>query len=129
MVRIYFRFLAQETREWKALLGVRTMAELIGRTDLLDVKEGETAKQRRLDLTPLLSDGGVPQTKAQFSTSPCNEPFDTGELAEQMVRDAIDAIEHKTGFTFEYMVRNVHRSIGARHTNENAHHHDDKGME
>src|SRR3569623_931081 len=59
MVMNYFRFLAQETREWMALLGVRTMAELIGRTDLLDVKEGETATQRRLDLTPLLSDGGV----------------------------------------------------------------------
>src|SRR3569623_246517 len=129
MVMNYFRFLAEETREWMALLGVRTMAELIGRTDLLEVKEGETAKQRRLVLTPLLSDGGVPQTKAQNCTSPCNEPFDTGELAEQMVRGAIDAIEHKTGGTVEYKVRNEHRSIGARLSGEIARRHGDKGME
>ena len=129
MVMNYFRFLAQETREWLALLGVRSMAELIGRTDLLEIMEGQTAKQRRLDLSPILSDGGVAKDKPQHCTEPRNAPFDKGELAEQMVRDCLDTIEHKKGGTFEYRVRNVHRSIGARLSGEIARRHGDKGME
>jgi len=129
MVMNYFRFLARETREWLALLGVRSMAELIGRTDLLEIMEGQTPKQRRLDLSPILSDGGVSKDKPQYCTSSRNAPFDKGELAEQMVRDCLDAIEHKKGGTFEYRVRNVHRSIGARLSGEIARRHGDKGME
>jgi glutamate synthase (NADPH/NADH) large chain len=129
MVMNYFRFLARETREWLALLGVRSMAELIGRNDLLEIMEGQTAKQRRLDLSPILSDGGVAKDKPQFCISPRNEPFDKGELAERMVRDCLDAIEHKKGGNFEYAVRNVHRSIGARLSGEIARRHGDKGME
>ena len=67
MVMNYFRFLARETREWLAVLGVRSMAELIGRTDLLEIMEGQTAKQSRLDLSPILSDGGVAKDKPQGS--------------------------------------------------------------
>jgi len=129
MVMNYFRFLGRETREWLAVLGVRSMAELIGRTDLLEIMEGQTAKQRRLDLSPILSDGGVAKDKPQYCTEPRNAPFDKGELAEQMVRDCLDAIEHKRGGTFEYAVRNVHRSIGARLSGEIARRHGDKGME
>ncbi len=129
MVMNYFRFIARETREWLAVLGVRSMAELIGRTDLLEIVEGETARQRRLDLSPILSDGGVAKDKPQYCVSPSNAPFDKGELAEKMVRDCLDAIEHKKGGTFNYAVRNVNRSIGARLSGEIARRHGDKGME
>ena len=49
----YFRFLAQETREWLALLGVRSLDELIGRIDLLEPVAGVTPRQQQLDLRPL----------------------------------------------------------------------------
>ncbi|MFZ5595021.1 MAG: glutamate synthase large subunit [Pseudomonadota bacterium] len=129
MVMNYFRFIARETREWMAKLGVRRMTDLIGRTDLLSIIEGETGKQRKLDLTPILSDGGVPAGKPRYCEVPRNEPFDKGELAEQMVADALDAIEHKRGGTFSYTVRNIHRSIGARLSGEIARRHGDKGMD
>ncbi len=128
MVMNYFRFLATETREWMAKLGVRTMAELIGRTDLLEILEGQTAKQRRLDLSPVLSDGGVSKDKPQYCLEPRNVPFDKGELAEQMVKDCLTAIEHKQGGSFEYRVRNVHRSLGARLSGEIAQRWGDAGM-
>ena len=41
-----------------AEMGVRSLEELIGRVDLLDAQPGETARQARLDLRPILSDGG-----------------------------------------------------------------------
>ncbi|WCF13959.1 glutamate synthase-related protein [Edwardsiella piscicida] len=50
----YFHFIARETRELMAQLGVSRLVDLIGRTDLLTVLEGVTAKQSRLDLAPLL---------------------------------------------------------------------------
>ncbi|MBL1274864.1 MAG: glutamate synthase large subunit [Ectothiorhodospiraceae bacterium] len=129
MVTNYFRFITEEARELMAGLGVRTLNELIGRTDLLEAIKGSTNKQQRLDLSPILSDGGVPADKPQYCITPKNEPFDKGELAEQMVADALSAIENKTGGDFSYAVKNIDRSIGARLSGEIAVRHGNLGME
>ncbi len=128
-VKNYFRFVAQEVRELMASLGVRRFNELIGRTDLLSIVEGSTDKQRRLDLKPILSDGGSAPDQPQYCLVPRNEPFDRGDLAEQMVRDCIDAIESKQGGTFEYQIKNINRSIGARLSGEIAKRYGNHGME
>ena len=114
----YFKFIAMETREWMAKLGVTQLTDLIGRTDLLEVLEGETVKQNRLDLSEILSDGNVAKEKPQFCEQPHNEPYDKGELAEQMVSDMLSAIESQVGGAFDYQVKNIHRSIGARISGE-----------
>ena len=129
MVMNYFRLMAEETRHWMASLGVRKLTDLIGRTDLLEVATGATDRQRRLDFAPLLSNAGVSADKPQFCVEPHNAPFDKGELAEQMVRDMLVAIEGKTGGEFAYTVRNVNRSIGARVSGEIARRHGNYGME
>jgi len=125
----YFRFIAEEVRELLARLGCRKLTDLIGRTDLLRILEGSTDKQRHLNLEPLLSDGGVPADKPRHCTVPKNEPFDKGELAERMVRDALPAIENKRGGEFAYELKNIHRSIGARLSGEIAVRHGNTGME
>ena len=128
MVMNYFTFVAEETRQWLAKLGISQLQDLIGRTDLLEVIEAKTSKQAKLDLTPLLSSGGVPADKPQFCSEPKNAPYDKGELAEQMVIDAISVIQNKTGGEFSYNVRNIHRSIGARLSGEIAKLHGNQGM-
>lgn len=128
MVMNYFQFVARETREWLAKLGVRSLQELIGRTDLLEVLPGTTAKQQKLDLQPLLSSAGVAKDTPQFCVTPKNAPYDKGELAEQMLVDIKSAIANKTGGSFSYKVRNIHRSIGARLSGEIARHHGNYGM-
>ncbi|RFA31155.1 glutamate synthase large subunit [Alkalilimnicola ehrlichii] len=125
----YFRFVALEVREWLAKLGVRSVEELIGRTDLLEVLPGETERQQRLDLSPILSDGGADPTQPQYCITPRNVPFDRGELAEQMVADTLPAIENKSGGEFHYHVRNDNRSIGARISGEIAKRHGNYEME
>ncbi len=125
----YFRFVAQETREIMASLGIRSFEELIGHTELLEILPGTTSKHAGLDLSPILSDAGLLLERPQFCIEPRNEPFDKGELAEQMVRDALPAIEAKSGGEFHYTVRNVHRSIGARLAGEIARRHGDLGMD
>ncbi|ALP54186.1 glutamate synthase [Candidatus Tenderia electrophaga] len=122
----YFRFIAEETRRLMASLGVRTMNELIGRVDLLQPIEGNTGKQRRLDLSPILY-AGKPE-HPNCCVAQRNEPFDKGELAERMVADALSAIENKTGGEFSYRLHNTDRSIGARLSGEIAVRHGNLGM-
>ncbi|HEY1077239.1 MAG TPA: glutamate synthase large subunit [Fontimonas sp.] len=127
MVMNYFRFVAIETREWMASLGIRTIAELIGRTDLLEIEEQRSAKAQNLDLTPILESSGMVLPSAQYCMFN-NEPFDKGELAEAMLEDCLPAIGHKTGGIFHYTVSNRHRSIGARLSGEIARRHGNLGM-
>ncbi len=51
----FMKFIAEELREYMAKLGVRTVDELVGRTDLLKRKETLTADQQKIDLTQILS--------------------------------------------------------------------------
>ncbi|MHB1951939.1 MAG: glutamate synthase large subunit, partial [Acidiferrobacteraceae bacterium] len=114
----YFHFIAEEIRHWMAALGVRSVDELIGRLDLLTVAPGTTSRQRHLDLSGIVSDAGVPAAKPQFCRVRRNTPFDRGELAERMVRDAWHALVTKDPVTLRYEIRNVHRSLGARLSGE-----------
>ncbi|APZ44325.1 glutamate synthase large subunit [Acidihalobacter ferrooxydans] len=128
MVMNYFRLMAEETREWMARVGVRSLTDLIGRTDLLEAIPGDTARQSRLDLGPILSDAGVPADAPRFCLKPHNAPFDKGELAERMVADMLPSIQSGQGGTFEYDIKNTNRSIGARISGEIALRHGNYAM-
>ena len=118
MVINYFKFVAQECREIMASMGVRTLAELIGHTELLEILPGETSKQRKLDLSPVLANSALVSDKPQYCIDPHNEPFDKGVLAERMLTDMRAAIDAKAGGEFSYSVNNFNRSIGARISGE-----------
>ncbi|MBS0365743.1 MAG: glutamate synthase large subunit [Proteobacteria bacterium] len=129
MVINYFRFVAQEVREILAHLGVRSLAELIGRTEYLQVLEGTTARQRKLDLGPILSDAGAARDAPRSCGTQRNAPFDKGELAERMVQDLAAAIHDKSGGEWHYALSNFNRSIGARLSGEIARRWGNHGME
>jgi glutamate synthase (NADPH/NADH) large chain len=129
MVVNYFRFVAGEVREILASLGARSLGEIIGRTDCLQVLPGTTPKQHKLDLEPLLSMAGVRSDAPQFCNTERNIPFDRGELAERMVRDMLPAIASRSGGEWSYAICNYHRSIGARLSGEIARHWGNYGME
>ncbi|MFB3059260.1 MAG: hypothetical protein ACE1ZB_05960 [Gammaproteobacteria bacterium] len=118
-----------EVREILASLGITKLEDLIGRTDLLEAIEGKTASQRNLNLQPILDDGGLDADLPQFCTQERNVPFDKGELAEKMVVDCLAAIKSSSGGKFDYRVKNVHRSIGARLSGEIARIHGNHGMD
>ena len=129
MVINFFRFVAEETRMIMAQLGVRSLEELIGRMDLLELDDGVTDRQSRLDLSPIISDSGLAKDAPQFCTDLRNEPFDKGELAEEMLAAVLPAIQSKTGGKFGFEVRNFNRSIGARIAGEVARLHGNNGMQ
>ena len=53
-VENFMKFIAGELREYMAALGVRTVDELVGRTDLLKKKEHLSEKQKQIDLSQIL---------------------------------------------------------------------------
>jgi glutamate synthase (NADPH/NADH) large chain len=128
MVENYFKFVARECRELMAAMGVRTLAEIIGQTQLFRILPGETPKQRKLDLSPLLANAALASSKPQYCLDPRNEPFDKGVLAEKMLGDMRAAIDGKLGGEFSYEVSNFHRSIGARISGEIAKRWGNSGM-
>ncbi len=128
MVMNYFTFIAMETRELMASLGVRSMEELIGRVDLLELAEGETDKQRRLKLDVLLNQKDIPDSEPKYCVQARNPSFDRGELAEKMLADAREAIRTRQPLKLFYPIRNVNRSIGARVSGEIARMHGAEGL-
>tara|TARA_R110000796_G_scaffold23618_1_gene67607 strand:+ start:23545 stop:27993 length:4449 start_codon:yes stop_codon:yes gene_type:complete len=128
MVMNFFTYVATETRELMAQLGVSRLQDLIGRTDLLEILPGATSKQQNLDLEPLLFSKDVPADKPQYCESPRNAPFDKGLTAEKMVEMARASIDGLTGGDFEMQLTNCDRSIGARVSGEIARVHGNQGM-
>ncbi|MFC3092627.1 glutamate synthase large subunit [Alteromonas sediminis] len=113
MVMNYFRFVAQEVRELMALLGIRKFDDLIGQTELLKVLDGITAKQSKLDLSPILKKPTAGAHTRLFCSETTNAPLDTGELNAAILADVKDAIAAKTGKQLSYTIRNTDRSVGA----------------
>ncbi len=65
----FMRFIAQELREYMSLLGVRTVDELVGRTDLLSKRSGMTPRADMVDLSILLNQARAEGTKNHFDTA------------------------------------------------------------
>jgi len=109
----YFFFVAEEVRQIMAQLGIRTVNELIGRADLLDLKKGiEHWKAKGLDFSRLFAQPNVPAEVPRFH----KEEQDHG-LARSLDRVLIEksrpAIERGERVQFIEVARNVNRSVGA----------------
>lgn len=124
----YMRFVAEDVRRHLAYLGVRNLSDIIGHPEFLTPAAGQTPRQQRLDLTPLLATGGIPDDAPRYCLVERNVPHDKGLLAEQMVSDCKTAIRKQSGGDFHYPIKNINRSIGARLSGEIAKIHGDSGM-
>ncbi len=107
-----FTFIAREVREILASLGLRSLQEAVGRTDLLQQISRGGAHLDDLDLNPLLVavdlDPGATITPADER----NAVADT--LDAQIVRDAAYMLERKEKMQLTYDVRNTMRAVGTR---------------
>jgi glutamate synthase domain-containing protein 3 len=109
----FFFFGAEEAREIMAQLGVRTLDELIGRTELLDMKKGiEHWKARGLDFSRLFAQPKVPADVARFQ---CEEQEHglAKSLDNILIEKSRPAIERGEKVQFMEDARNLNRSVGA----------------
>jgi len=128
MVMNYFKFVAQEVREIMASMGVARFEDLVGQTELLTLLEGNTAKQQRLDLSPLLAKPQAGQHTKLFCSETTNEPIDKGALNKRMLADCKAAVKNKKGKRVSYSVKNTDRSVGATLSGHIASLHGNHGM-
>jgi glutamate synthase (NADPH/NADH) large chain len=129
MVMNYFRFVAEDVRAHLARLGVRTLGEVVGRTDLLEQLEGGTPVQHKLDLSPLIDGTGLSVSSDFACTLPRNPMRDDAALASRISADTAEAVAEKSGGSFAYSIRNTDRAIGARLSGHVARRHGDHGMD
>ncbi|GAA5215980.1 glutamate synthase large subunit [Corallincola platygyrae] len=127
MAMNYFKFVTQEVREIMASLGVDKLTDLIGRTDLLEIVDGFTAKQSRLTLEPLLETFEPKDGLAPYHQE-LNAPHDKGELNARLLAELTDSIDNKLGGYFSYTIRNTDRSVGALVSGAIANKHGNQGM-
>lgn len=123
----YFRFIAQETREIMAELGVKSIVDLIGRTDLLTELDGLTSKQQKLDLSSLLAIAKPIDGHAVYHTQ-LNAPFDKGVLNNDIMIQAKEAVDSKQSKSFYFDIQNTHRSIGTTLSGYIAQQYGDQGL-
>jgi glutamate synthase (NADPH) large chain len=107
-----FSFIAEDVRHILAGLGVRSLAEVIGRTDMLQQISRGSDYLDDLDLNPLLVQAD-PGPFARYCTLVGrNEVPET--LDAQMIADAASLFEHGEKMQLEYNIQNTHRAIGTK---------------
>ncbi len=104
-------FIAEEVRELLALLGFKSLNEVIGRTDLIEQISRGAAHLDDIDLNPLLVrvDSPYPPYRTQEGRT---EVADT--LDKEILRDAAAFFERGDKLELNYAVRNTQRAIGSR---------------
>jgi glutamate synthase (NADPH/NADH) large chain len=109
----YFFFVAEELRQIMAELGFRRLSEMIGRSDLLDMRKGiEHWKAKGLDFSRVFHQPDMPAEVARFHC----ESQDHGlarALDHQLIAAAAPALEKGQPVRLKFRIRNAHRSVGA----------------
>ena len=107
-----FSFIAEEVREILSELGVKSLDEIIGRTDLLTQVSRGGAHLDDLDLNPILAQADSGEHARYCTLDGRNEVPDT--LDAQMLEDAAPVFTHGEKMQLAYNIRNTHRAIGTR---------------
>ena len=109
----YFFFVAEEVREIMAKLGIRQFNDLIGRSDLLDMRDGiEHWKARGLDFARVFYQPKVPAEVARYHCEEQDHGL-TRALDHELIAESKLAIEERRPVRLEHRIRNANRSVGA----------------
>src|SRR5215468_5690098 len=111
-VENFFRFIAEEVREYMSQLGFRTMDEMIGRVDRLNVRPAiDHWKARGLDYSALLHDPDVPTAEGRRCTTKQDHGLELA-LDNELIAACRDALEHRKPVSIRRPIRNVNRTVG-----------------
>jgi glutamate synthase (ferredoxin) len=109
----FFRFIAEEVRQYMATLGFRTMDEMIGRVDRLHVRPAvEHWKARGLDLSTILYEPVMPPDVARRCVTIQDHGLARSLDATTLIPACRDAIEHGKPVELSMPIRNVNRTVG-----------------
>jgi glutamate synthase domain-containing protein 2/glutamate synthase domain-containing protein 3 len=108
----FFFFIAEQLRQYMAELGFRTVDEMVGRVDMLEVEPAvDHWKARGLDFSAILYSPPVPSRVARRCVHTQDHGLDHA-LDHQLVEHSLDALLSLRNVEINLPVRNVHRSVG-----------------
>ena len=107
----YFRFLAEEVREYLAEMGFTRLEDIVGRTDLIELKPAEKeTKAGLLNFSRLLHK--VEGNAAIHHV--CGQKHEISHVKDvEIIASATEALEHGKEVSLEYAIANTDRSVGA----------------
>ena len=111
----FMRFIAEELREYMAKLGVRKVDELVGRTDLLKVRDVPTsARAATLDLSRILYNPYAKEKSGMIFNPKKKYDFELEKTMDMkvLVKELLPSLEKKEKRTLELEVSNVNRTFG-----------------
>ena len=111
-VTTFFRFIAEEVREYMAQLGFRTMDEMIGRVNWLDFAPAlDHWKAKGLDFSAILQEPAMPATVARRCVVPQDHGLEKA-LDNTLIARCRDAVERRRRVELTLPIRNVNRTVG-----------------
>ncbi|MGD8790239.1 MAG: glutamate synthase-related protein, partial [Burkholderiales bacterium] len=114
----FFHFVAEEVRELMAEMGVRKLDEIVGRSDLLEMRKGiEHYKARGLDFSRIFYRPDMPAEVARFNCETQDHGLDKA-LDNKLIEAAAPALENQKSVVVETEVRNINRSVGGMLSSE-----------
>lgn len=124
----FFNFMAEELREIMASLGVRSINELVGRTDLLEFNKAKASERvGDLDLTPLLENPWATRDVNQCKSEAQPNRLE-GVLDYELIKLAQPAIQHGERVRFSQFIHNENRTTGAMLSGAFTHHYGPEGL-
>ncbi|WP_340113487.1 glutamate synthase large subunit [Maribellus mangrovi] len=109
----FFKFIAQEIREYLAEMGFRRFSEIVGRTDLLEVDQNVTNwKMKTVDFSKLLYLPKEAEEVDIHNTHP-NQQDLTQHMDNQLIRDSKKALNGAEKVWIQRNIVNVDRTVGA----------------
>ena len=124
----FFFFIAEQAREIMASLGFRTVDEMVGRVDKLDVKKAiDHWKAKGLDFSRVFYDPPVDKSIPRHCTRKQDHGIEL-QLDNGMIEQAKDALEHKKPVRIEMPILNINRTVGAMLSSEIARRYGAEGL-
>jgi glutamate synthase domain-containing protein 3 len=124
----YFFFVAEELRRIMAELGFRTVDEMVGRVDcLVQRKDVSHWKAKGIDLSSVLYNPPMPSHVGRRCTQAQDHGLEKA-FDLKLIKQAQEALEHRTPVSLKLSIRNVHRSAGTMLSGEIARRYGSAGL-
>ena len=112
----FMRFIAQELREYMAKLGVKTVDELVGRTDFLESKADvkESGRAAKVDLSNILNNPYIKEAASIKYDKKNVFDFELDKTVDEkiLIKKLSDAMDKKQKRSVEVDVKNTDRALG-----------------
>ena len=136
----YFKFIAQEVREYLADMGFKTLNDIVGRTDLMEMNgntvmagsepgTSTTPNMRQLDFSRLLNkENGILHFTGDMHKPAIPLGMQGLILDQQIIAAAQNALEQQDEVNLDYAIRNTNRAVGTMLSGAIAKRHGLKGL-